>query len=170
MNIIIEGCDGVGKTTLVNKLKKYYGVDSIRLSYKDPTDFEFYDRIMEKSDCIFDRHFLSEIVYSKLFKRDSVIDSENSQKLLDKAQKLNIPIFILDTDKRVILDRLLARGTEHGTILNNISYLQDSFYTLSTLYGIEIIDTTKVSFEEIVRKVENYREKNRSEKTKHLTR
>jgi thymidylate kinase len=170
MNIIIEGCDGVGKTTLVNKLKKYYGVDSIRLSYKDPTDFEFYDRILEKSDCIFDRHFLSEIVYSKLFNRESVIDFENTEKLLNKAHELNIPIFILDTDKSIILDRLLARGTEHGTILNNVSYLQDSFYTLSTLYGIEIIDTTKVSFEEIIGKVEAYREKNRSKTTKYLTR
>ena len=166
MNIIIEGPDGVGKTTLVNKLKEHYGVDSIRLSYKDPTDYDFYTRIMEKTDCIFDRHFLSEIVYSKLFGRESEIGYEETTKLLSQAQNLSIPIFILDCDEKEILNRLKIRGGEHELIVNNIDYLRHSFFVLGACYGIETIDTTKVSFEEIIRRVEKYREKNRSKKIK----
>lgn len=163
MNIIIEGPDGVGKSTLVEKLKQHYNIDSIRLSYKDPKDFNFYDRILEKTDCIFDRHFLSEIVYSKLFRRGCELSWDETVELFNKTQDLNIPIFILDTDKEEILKRFKMRPEkENQTIIDNISYLQTEFDILATMFGIEVIDTTKVSFNEIIRKVELKREKNRS--------
>lgn len=166
MNIIIEGCDGVGKTTLVTKLKEYYNVDSIRLSYKDPKDYNFYSRILEKTDCIFDRHFLSEIVYSIIFERECELNNEELNKLYKQTIFSNIPILILDTDTSEILRRLDERGNEHQTIVDNIDRIRKYFKKLSEACNIEIIDTSKISFEDIIRKVENYNEKHRNSEFK----
>lgn len=166
MNIIIEGPDGVGKTTLVNKLKEYYNIDSIRLSYKDPKDLNFYSRVLEKSDCIFDRQFLSEIVYSSLFNRECQLDKHDIATLYNKTQVLNIPIFILDTEESEIINRLESRGGEHPTIVNNISTLREHFALIADTFGIEIIDTSKTTFEDIIRKVEEYSEKYTDSKSK----
>lgn len=166
MNIIIEGCDGVGKTTLVNKLKEYYNIDSIRLSYKDPKDYNFYSRILEKTDCIFDRHFLSEIVYSIIFERQCELNRVELTKLYNQVVGSSIPIFILDTDTSEILRRINERGNEHQTIINNIDDIRLYFHQIAKLFDIEIIDTSKISFEEIIGKVENYNEKYRNNKFK----
>lgn len=161
MNIILDGPDGVGKTTLVNKLKEHYNIDSIRMSYKDPKDFNFYSRLLEKTDCIFDRQFLSELVYAPLFERECQLTIKDVNELFTKIQELQIPIFILDADKDVIIERLLNRGGEHATILKSISYLKEQFKILATVYNIEIIDTSKMTFEDILRKVEMKYEKHK---------
>lgn len=158
MNIIIEGPDGVGKSTLVKKLKEYYNIDSIRLSYKDPKDLNFYSRLLEKTDCIFDRQFLSEIVYSPIFGRVCQLTEEDVTLLYNKTKKLNIPIFILELPTDELLDRINKRGKEHINIINNLQKICDSFKDLSIKFNIEVINTSKISFEEIIKKVEKYNE------------
>ncbi len=159
MNIIIEGPDGVGKSTLVKKLKEYYNIDSIRLSYKDPKDYNFYSRILEKTDCIFDRQFISEIVYSPIFGRVCQLNNIEIKNLLNKTKALKIPIFILNTETPELLNRLITRGGEHQVIIDNIEKIQNEFIKLSKEYNIEVIDTSKISFEDIIKKVEAYNEK-----------
>lgn len=159
MNIIIEGPDGVGKTTLVRKLKEHYNIDSIRLSYKDPKDYNFYSTILEKTDCIFDRQFLSELVYPDIFNRECQLSFIDVCRLLTLCEDKKIKIFILDVETDIINERLLTRGNEHQNILDNITLLRNKFNELSKIHDIEIIDTTKISFEDIIKKVDEYNEK-----------
>ena len=42
MRIILEGCDGTGKTTLANILAFKYGLDICHCTASDPSDFQFY--------------------------------------------------------------------------------------------------------------------------------
>lgn len=154
ITIIIEGCDGTGKTTLIKKLKSFYGIDSIRLTYRDPKDFNFYYRLLEKTDCIFDRNFLSEVVYADIFNRKCELNTELVELLINKVHKLKIPIFILDTDLDTICKRLLQRGDEEEEVLTNITIIKKRFIELAQLYNIEVIDTTKVSFKEIIKKIQ----------------
>lgn len=158
MNIIIDGPDGVGKTTLVKKLKEHYNIDSIRLSYKDPKNYDFYSTLLKKTDCIFDRQFLSEIIYPNIFDRKCQLTFVEVCKLIAICKTKKIKIFILDTDIDVIKDRLDKRGNEHQNILDNIEYLQKEFKKVSETYNIEIIDTTQISFEDIIKKVDEYNE------------
>lgn len=158
MNIIIEGTDGVGKTTLVQKLKEYYKTDSLRCTYKDPKNASFYSTLLDKTNCIYDRLFLSEIVYPTLFNRKCQLRWTEVLALLEKCKHNKIKIFILDTDTDEVLTRINNRGQEHPLIIENIDMLRTEFKKIADLFSIEIIDTSKISFEEIVRKVDKYNE------------
>lgn len=165
MTLIIEGCDGTGKTTLVNQLKKHYNIDSLRLTYNDPKDYNFYSRLLEKTNCIFDRHFLSEIVYANIFNRRCELTANEISELLIKMKKLNIKCFILTTDILEIQNRLNERGTEEIEVLNNIINIQSHFIQLADMFNIEIIDTTKITVPEIIERINDY-EKYKNNKIK----
>lgn len=167
MNIIIEGCDGVGKSTLVEKLKKHYKVDSIRLSYKDPKDYNFYSRILDKTDCIFDRSFLSELVYSPVFGRECQLTEDEVSSLYLQAQKMKI--FILNTDTDEIYRRLYRRGDEHYEIMKNIENIQQRFIELSETFNIEVIDTSKMTLQDVIERVDSH-EKYQSKQLKQVPR
>ena len=67
--IIIEGCDGVGKTTIVNKLKAL-GYGSLHFNF-DPTLSikQKYERILTQDyeyPVVLDRSFISEMVYGPI--------------------------------------------------------------------------------------------------------
>lgn len=161
MNVIIEGPDGVGKSTLVRRLKEHYGVDSIRLSYRDPRNFQFYSHVMEKTDCVFDRLFFSEVVYSEVFSRQCQLSNFDVEVLFEKTQRLHVPTLILDNDDDVILERLKSRGGEHHTILQNVHTLRRLFGELAKRFDIDVIDTTKVGFDEVVYLIDDLARKER---------
>ena len=52
--IIIDGPDGVGKTTLAKNLQKTFNITSfIHLTKDDPRTFEFYKNMLLKKDAVF---------------------------------------------------------------------------------------------------------------------
>ena len=62
--VIIDGCDLTGKTTLINKLIAYYNdpdLSYLHFSYRDRTDYDFYNTMLDKENFISDRHFIDEI-------------------------------------------------------------------------------------------------------------
>ncbi len=90
MHIIFEGCDRTGKTNIAKSLSKDLDIPyfknefeteifkSNKLSFKDAT---FYDQTMfiqyleqTKNSSIRDRSYFSEIVYSNIFKRNTLSD------------------------------------------------------------------------------------------------
>lgn len=68
--IVLEGCDGVGKTTIANILKTYLNLPVVH--FDNPKDYEGGFRLMQEMigfqnrNCIFDRGHLSEAVYAPL--------------------------------------------------------------------------------------------------------
>jgi len=81
MIIVLEGSDGTGKTTLARHLQEKLGAHYIHLTYRWPDKMDKYHvaallhaiSIIEKTDkpVILDRWWLSEAVYSKVFRGGS---------------------------------------------------------------------------------------------------
>ena len=66
MRIIIEGCDGVGKSTLALSLAKKYKCDIIHMTAWSPKVLSSYINRLKNKNIILDRSFISEVVYSKI--------------------------------------------------------------------------------------------------------
>ena len=49
MKVILEGCDGTGKTTLAKLLAERYGLDICHCTQYDPADYDFYSHTMRKN-------------------------------------------------------------------------------------------------------------------------
>ena len=93
--LIVEGMDGVGKTTLVdyfvsNGMKKYhfdYDVKNMDLMTK-------YMRILKEDtgSLVLDRSFISEMVYGPVLRGKSKIDLEEYTKLLMAYKQVDTSI------------------------------------------------------------------------------
>lgn len=67
MLIVLEGCDGTGKTTIANNLKAILpGAEIIHCTTSTPNDFEFFEALItasETRDIIADRFCYGQFVY-----------------------------------------------------------------------------------------------------------
>lgn len=108
--VVICGIDGAGKTTLANNIKMD---ESCLLQYqiqhysKPTNNFGFFANYLYnlQSDCdiIFDRFFISEIVYSKVLRKDKNerLSHEEVQGLFEIAKEKNVKfIFVLASNQR----------------------------------------------------------------------
>jgi hypothetical protein len=72
--IVLEGCDGVGKTTLANRLVQHEGFEVVH-SAVTPTHVNLAERYRQLLDrpgkLVLDRSFVSELVYGPLFRGGS---------------------------------------------------------------------------------------------------
>lgn len=108
--IVICGIDGAGKTTLANDLEinnescLQYQIQH----YSKPTNnFGFFVNylynLQSECDIIFDRFFISEIVYNKILRKDKNerLSSEDVQELFDIAKEKKVKfIFMLALNQR----------------------------------------------------------------------
>ena len=158
MKLIIDGCDLTGKTTLIKKIKDYYNDDKLsylHFSYRDRTDYDFYNTMLDKENFIADRHFLDEIIYSEIFERKCGLTTEEYLNLIRKCKKENIKIIILTTDNNTIQKRLLERGENEEKVKNNLFRINEYFRSLAYEFDFYLIDTTKTNFENIIKYIES---------------
>lgn len=158
MKIIIEGPDGVGKTTLVKKLEKEYNLASMHLTKNDRTDFAFYSHLLNMDNIIFDRHFISEVIYPKVFNRKYQLDREKIRELFAQAKTSNFLIFILIDSP----ERILARLTddEHPEVVEKTKFIATSYELIATMFPqCYVIDLSKEDPYETVQRIvqQNYR-------------
>lgn len=139
MNIIIEGCDGVGKTTLAKKLADKYCCDILHMTKNSDKTLDSYISKMLNKNIIFDRCFISEYVYSKVFNRTTNIDEYALNFLLNFAYNQNYKIFILSISTDEIIKRLNIRGDEENDIIKNVSFLNDEYINCAKKFNIPII-------------------------------
>lgn len=82
--VLLEGPDGAGKTTLAEHLVKHYGAIYIHSTWSPELELRMEDYMLQtlemaksvsqKRLVVLDRHFLSEIVYSAVFRADTTPD------------------------------------------------------------------------------------------------
>lgn len=159
MRIMLEGCDGTGKTTLAEKLAAKYHLDICHCTSADPNDFHFYMQTIRKNNVIWDRHTIGELIYPMVFGRKANIATEDTRIVLEYARELDTRMFILTCDQDVIYKRLLERGDEHPAIMKNYKLIDELFRFYGEQYFIPVIDTMKMSFEEICRMIEEPQKK-----------
>jgi thymidylate kinase len=73
MLIILEGCDGTGKTTLANSLSKVLNAEIIHCTRETPNNYGYFSRIIEASknkNIIADRFMYGQFVYQLPIERN----------------------------------------------------------------------------------------------------
>lgn len=154
MKIILEGCDGTGKTTLAKLLANKYGLDICHCTQHDPGDYEFYRQTLRKGNVVWDRHTIGELIYPNIFGRKQKIGGEDARLLMHYAKEEGVKVFVLTADKDTIRRRLNERGNEDKRIYNNIGNIDTQFRFYAKQFGIPIIDTSKMTLNEIFNLIE----------------
>ena len=111
--VILEGCDGVGKTTLANLLI-YRGYKSLHFNYDPSLSIkEKYQKILSKDygeNIVLDRSFISEMVYGPLKGGYSRLSDHDFSELLQLLNKRGGRVVLLDAASEVIQHRLQKRN------------------------------------------------------------
>lgn len=148
MNIILEGPDGCGKTTVAGMLSHSMGIPIIKMpnmkKYFDLDLTEEFSELYNKTVCQFkqydfiqDRGFPSSVVYSKVYGRN--ID------LMEIAQiqhNLNPDVFIL-----VATDEILKQRRPVDEIISDEfrSKINSEYRNLANTMGYHLIDTSNLN-------------------------
>lgn len=109
-NILVEGPDCAGKSTLVKELKNHLGWDSLALTHKEGPQYERYvNYYAVSSQTIFERGHLSEVIYSELFDRPRPF-SPRQLRILNWMLAENILVVLADAPDPLLLRRYHARS------------------------------------------------------------
>lgn len=143
--IIIEGLDGVGKTTLVNYfvsqgMKKHhfdYDVNNMDL-------FSKYMKVLGKNDLdlVLDRSFISEMVYGPILRGKSKLELEQYKELLKSYKEHGTSIIYLTAPQEVLLERRREEQKDFDIILNHYNELHNQ-YNLIIDYSEQFIDVMR---------------------------
>lgn len=156
MKIIVEGADGTGKTTLVKLLAERYDLDICHCTQNDPADFDFYKQTARKENIVWDRHTIGELIYPNVFGRKQQIGIEDARLAIAYARENDGVVLILTADNEVIKKRLLSRNIpEDSRIIEKSEWINEQFIHFADLFAIPVIDTSKMTIEEIFNLVEN---------------
>lgn len=153
MKIILEGCDGTGKTTLAKLLAEKYNLDICHCTQYDPADYDFYRETVRKENIIWDRHTIGELIYPKVFDREPQISPEDARLVIEYAKIANAKIYILTANIEKIKSRLSTRG-EESVVMDKIEWINDRFLFYADAFNIPIIDTSKMTIEDIFELIE----------------
>lgn len=154
MKIILEGVDGAGKTTLAKILAEKYGLDICHCTQYDAADYDFYRQTVRKENVVWDRHTIGELIYPTIFDRKQQISTEDVRLVIHYAKEAGAKIFVLTADIDVIYRRLNERGNEDFRIYENVDYIDNLFRFYADQYHVPVIDTSKMTLQEIFNLVE----------------
>lgn len=129
MLVILEGCDGAGKTALANLLKPIFGAEIVHCTTQTPNTFEFFDALIysaREKNIIVDRFCYSQFVYQEeedrpmaLYKpndcwgdKDRYV--EDSWEALGRLEmnmlQADVKLIYVTADAKTIYERLRERG------------------------------------------------------------
>lgn len=145
MKILIDGNDGVGKTTLAKRLINTFNIKSyIHLSNKDPRDYEFYSNVLRKNDVIFDRSFMDEKIYSKIFNRELKLDSNDELRLHRQVSEENVFVIICYSDENIF------DNNEYEEVIKNKELVNKYFVDLANNKGYLLFNVRTDSYDNLV--------------------
>ena len=153
MRIILEGCDGTGKSTVAKILAKKYNLDIVHMTGQDPKDYGFYRQSIRKTNVVFDRNLIGEMIYPIVFRRMNELTRAEFRTLIDMARNEGVKMFVFTCENSVLKERLTARGNECDEVMKHLEYINDSFKFLAHSHFIPIIDTTNKNAEEVAKEI-----------------
>ena len=152
MKIILDGCDGTGKTTLANQLAKIHLLDVCHCTAADPADYDFYRQTSRKENVVWDRHTLGELIYPKIFNRKPQLTPEEARMIIAYARSEGAKFFVLTANLAALKYRLDNRGTgrEDPRIIEQLQWINDEFLNYAVMFNIPIIDTSAMTMGQII--------------------
>ena len=153
MRVIIDGVDGVGKTSVCEKLANKLGCNIVRLTHDGDRSLNTYLDLMTCNNVVHDRSFISEIIYSRHFERESRIKKEDINTLYRILHFHDLKMFILTASPETILNRVSKRGDEYITDLSKLEAINVDYLRVAKRHGFTVIDTTNKSIDEIVEEI-----------------
>ena len=119
MNIILEGPDAVGKTTLAEKLKNKYNMDIIHSTSKTRNDLNYHIDLLDyRTNTVFDRFHVGELVYPEIYHRNGQLNLTDfdiiNNRIIDNQ---DILIIFYSSDLSILKNRLIER--------NELNYLDE---------------------------------------------
>lgn len=117
MPIIIEGPDGAGKSTLAKSLAGALDMNILKMTANGGQSMPEYVQKLKCDGIIIDRCWVSEQVYSDLFKREPRIDNADAESLTELCGLIGVPIIVLLPPLHVVISRLNERGDEYADVV-----------------------------------------------------
>lgn len=111
MMIVLEGIDGVGKTTLANLLSKTYNAGIIHATRETPNDWAWFSELMDLArdrNVIMDRSFWGQFVYQDPEERN--LTWEQLHELEHRLDQEGGKLIYVTADSVDIVSRLGARA------------------------------------------------------------
>ena len=111
MMIVLEGVDGVGKTTLANLLSKTYNAGIIHATRETPNDWAWFNELMDLSkdhNVIMDRSFWGQFVYQDPEERK--LSWEQLHELEHRLEQENGKLIYVTAHEEDLLARLSMRS------------------------------------------------------------
>lgn len=162
--IIIEGLDGVGKSTVVERLKTF-GFINLHYDY-DSSNYDLtqkYLSVLNYNDLdkyIADRSFFSEMVYGPVLRNGSRISDEQFIKLLKEYSKIGAKVIYLTSDKDILLKRRQEDEKDFKTLTDYYSELNSQYEKAMNITAKYIpvlhIDTSEKSAEQTFKQCEDF--------------
>ena len=151
-NIIIEGTDGVGKTTLAKNLASAYGYNYFHSSSKTPNDYQYHFSLLDSDDkVVLDRFHIGELIYPILFDRDSKLTVESATMLSRMDDTLTIILY--SSSDEFIINRIVERGdAEDMKVVIAANKMFQMIGQFLELLGVEVM-MIDVSNENLIQKV-----------------
>lgn len=114
MNIIIEGCDGTGKSTIAKHLCERLGLQYWHES--QPRTFDEYRQMLEYGGFVFDRFCFGQFVYNSP-EQQKMSFEELKTLLRDVFPKTGTILLYVDAHTDTIIKRLIERGEGNEKII-----------------------------------------------------
>ena len=123
MLVVLEGCDGAGKSTLAEFLAKLLNADIVHCTAETPNDYEFFDNIISAAitkNIIADRFCYGQFVYQE--KEDRRLPKADLRILETRMLEADGKVILVTAPEDVILARLASRGeTTHMPVKDILS-------------------------------------------------
>ena len=140
IKVILEGPDGVGKTTLASAWSKILNVELKEYNDKNSDGFEFwFDEIHRQRhiNTIWSRSFLSERLYASIYNREPRLTEIAEESMMQNAKQFGYTIVVLmPKDVNVMKRRLLIRGDDRE-VLDKIDEIIEGYRALIKKYNLK---------------------------------
>lgn len=159
--IILEGLDGVGKTTIGKYLSKYnYNIYYFPFDEKSNDIEEKYLRLLKSdtSKMILDRSFISELVYGPILRKKCRLNKEKLENILRRYKEVKPIVIYMKANKKDLLERRKNDDKDFSILSNKFEKLNNRYDKVMRVIGqyldVVEINTSDKSLQEVISIVE----------------
>ena len=158
--IIIEGIDGVGKSTVSSYLKEE-GYDIHHLLYHEKNEPGFINLFKkDQGNLVLDRGFITELVYGPVLRDRSRIDQDALKRLMDLYATKDTRIIYLKALKEDLLKRRFHNKEDYEMLLKYYEVLNQKYDEYMSMmeetFSVLTINTSYTNIPETREKVKEF--------------